>query len=46
MHENPLFEVVLWNTFLNLLFVNDISNGDKEGTLNFEDGTLGESESG
>ncbi|PHU23424.1 hypothetical protein BC332_08531 [Capsicum chinense] len=46
MHENPLFEVGLWVTFLNLLFVRDIFNGDKEGLLNLEDGTLGENESG
>ncbi|PHT87337.1 Cytochrome 71A2 [Capsicum annuum] len=45
MHENPLFEVDLWNTFLKPLFVHDISNGDKEGMLNFEDDILGESES-
>ncbi|XP_047262286.1 uncharacterized protein LOC107856916 [Capsicum annuum] len=43
MHENPLFEVDLWNTFLNPLFVHDIFNGDKERLLNFEDDTLGES---
>ncbi|PHT58678.1 hypothetical protein CQW23_01041 [Capsicum baccatum] len=36
MHENPLFEVGLWNTFLNLLFVHDISNDDKEGFLNLD----------
>ncbi|PHT60838.1 hypothetical protein T459_35311 [Capsicum annuum] len=46
MHENPLFEFGLWNTFLNPLFVHDISNGDKEGLLNLEDGTIGENESG
>ncbi|PHT67965.1 hypothetical protein T459_27452 [Capsicum annuum] len=46
MLENFLFEVDLWNTFLNPLFVHDISNGYKEGLLNFEDDTLGESESG
>ncbi|PHU12379.1 hypothetical protein BC332_19309 [Capsicum chinense] len=44
MHENPLFEVDLWNTFLNPLFVHDIFNDDKEGLLNFEDDTLRESE--
>ncbi|PHT87829.1 hypothetical protein T459_09935 [Capsicum annuum] len=46
MHENPLSEVGLWNIFLNLLFVHDIFNGDKEGLLNLEDGTLGENKSG
>ncbi|PHT41351.1 Heat shock protein 90-1 [Capsicum baccatum] len=46
MHRNPLFEVDLWNTFLNPLLVHDIFNSDKEGLLNFEDDTLGESESG
>ncbi|KAF3681595.1 hypothetical protein FXO37_02831 [Capsicum annuum] len=45
MHENPLFEVDLWNTFLKPLFFHDISNGDKEGMLNFEDDILGETES-
>ncbi|KAF3632717.1 putative NAC domain-containing protein 66-like [Capsicum annuum] len=45
MQENPLFEVGLWNTFLNPLFVHDISNGNKEGLLNLEDETLGENES-
>ncbi|PHT63145.1 hypothetical protein T459_32954 [Capsicum annuum] len=46
MHGNPLFEVDLWNTFLNPLLVHDIFNSDNEGLLNFEDDTLGESESG
>ncbi|KAF3685093.1 hypothetical protein FXO37_00981 [Capsicum annuum] len=46
MHRNPLFEVDLWNTFLNPLLVHDIFNSDKEGLPNFEDDTLGESESG
>ncbi|KAF3633517.1 hypothetical protein FXO38_25548 [Capsicum annuum] len=45
MHENPLFEVDLWNTFLKPLFFHDISNGDKEGMLNFEDDILGETKS-
>ncbi|PHU17089.1 hypothetical protein BC332_12784 [Capsicum chinense] len=46
MHENLLFEVGLWNTSLNPLFVHDISNGDKKGLLNLEDGTQRENESG
>ncbi|PHT70234.1 hypothetical protein T459_25338 [Capsicum annuum] len=46
MHGNPLFEIDLWNTFLNPLLVHDIFNSEKEGFLNFEDDTLGESESG
>ncbi|PHT97691.1 ADP,ATP carrier protein 1, mitochondrial [Capsicum chinense] len=46
MHGKLLFEVDLWNTFLNPLLVHDIFSSDKEGLLNFEDDTLGESESG
>lgn len=34
------------NTFLNPLLVHNICNSDKESLLNFEDDTLGESESG
>ncbi|PHT52007.1 hypothetical protein CQW23_06469 [Capsicum baccatum] len=46
IHGNPLFEADLWNTFLIPLLVHDIFNSDKKGLLNFEDDTLGESESG
>ncbi|PHU01327.1 hypothetical protein BC332_31114 [Capsicum chinense] len=46
MHGNPLLKVDLWNTFLNPLLVHDTINSDKDGLLNFEDDTLGESESG
>ncbi|PHU01638.1 Pre-mRNA-processing protein 40A [Capsicum chinense] len=46
MHGNALFEVDLWNSFLNPLLVHDIFNSDKDDLLNFEDDTLGESECG
>ncbi|PHT32858.1 hypothetical protein CQW23_29195 [Capsicum baccatum] len=41
MHGNTLFEVDLWNSFLNPLLVHDIFNSDKEDLPNFEDDTLG-----
>ncbi|PHT65728.1 hypothetical protein T459_30153 [Capsicum annuum] len=44
MHENPIFEIDLWNTFLNPLFVHDIFKDDRESMPNCEDGSLGESE--
>ena len=46
MLGKPLFEVDLWNTFLNPLLVHDIFNSEKEGLLNLKDDTLGESEGG